>query len=274
MPFKILVADDSPTIRRRATTVLVAGGHEVECVEDAEAAWQALETGPVPDALLCDIVMPGVDGYELCARVRGDERFADIPVLLLRGTFDPWDETKAEAAGADGFVRKPFEPEDLLGTLREVLGGETTAPSEATPAQDVAAEAEASPESEVEPEPTAATPPEPTEPLHVERDTAPLAEPGPVAAAASEEANPFDDFLDAPTPAAPAAASTPASEGPGPPASLDALDDATLDRLAERIVARLSTDQLERIAWDVVPDVAEALIRKRILEIESKLSGD
>ena len=119
MTISVLVADDSPTIRRRAQATLGEAGFDVFCVEDGEAAWQELEDGRRPDVLLCDILMPKLDGYDLCGRVRGDARFKSMPILLLRGTFEPWDETRAHEAGADGFITKPFEPENLVGTVRD-----------------------------------------------------------------------------------------------------------------------------------------------------------
>src|SRR5687767_5889007 len=106
MPIKVLVADDSPTIRRRAASTLGEAGYDVACVEDGAAAWTLLEQGEPFGVLLCDILMPALDGYELCRRVKTDTRLARLPVLLLRGTFEPWDQSKAEEVGADGFITK------------------------------------------------------------------------------------------------------------------------------------------------------------------------
>src|SRR5688572_25910186 len=133
MPMKVLVADDSPTVRRRAAATLGEAGYDVTCVEDGEAAWTRLDSGEAADVLLCDVLMPRLDGYELCRRAKGDPRFKDMPVMLLRGTFEPWDQAKAETVGADGFITKPFEPEALVTTLKELadelgLGGGAAAP--------------------------------------------------------------------------------------------------------------------------------------------------
>ncbi|MEM7249707.1 MAG: response regulator, partial [Acidobacteriota bacterium] len=133
----ILVADDSPTIRRRATATLGDEGFDVQCAEDGEGAW-ALLSGPEairPGVILCDILMPKLDGYDLCQRIKGDDSLKDTPVMLLRGTFEPWDEDRAREAGADGFITKPFEPENLVSTVKEILalGGAGSGESLAEP---------------------------------------------------------------------------------------------------------------------------------------------
>lgn len=351
---RVLVADDSPTIRRRAQATLSEAGYEVTCVEDGDAAWKALEAAPGFQALLCDILMPGIDGYDLCRRVKGDDRFARLPVLLLRGTFEPWDQARAVDAGADGFVTKPFDSEALLETMREVLS-EPTAP--AAPAEaEVAAPGpfdDASPLAEPEHGPstmkmaamslddirslvsgrpvTAASVPEVSplgdSPLGVAADAplglgveAPLgagsqplpdesvfggplgdlgAPPAPLSMVPADDdilsAEPLGP-LDADAGSGPEApppvggplpdelvTRRPAAAAPAPlmaafasaTAGLPAgpLDAATIERIADLVAARLTTRELERVAWEVVPDVAEALIRKRLLEIEAQL-GD
>lgn len=286
MTISVLVADDSPTIRRRAQATLGEAGFDVHCVEDGAAAWQELESGRKADVLLCDILMPKLDGYELCGRVKGDPRFANVPVLLLRGTFEPWDESRAHEAGADGFITKPFEPDNLVGTVRDVL--ESAGEDEEQPDFDgdtVLSPAE--PPEAFEPEPVAEPEPEPE----------PAFEPEPAAAAPIEDESPFgateaaadpfgsdDDPLalgdQAPAAAAPAPAAPAApAAAPAPVAAASSaltggsLDDAALDALAAKVAAKLAGDVLEKLAWEVVPEVAEALIRKRMVEIESKLQG-
>jgi CheY-like chemotaxis protein len=312
MSVKVLVADDSPTIRRRATSTLGDAGYEVTCVEDSEAAWGQLEKGGPFDILLCDILMPGMDGYDLCHRVKAHPTLSRLPVLLLRGTFEPWDQARAEAAGADGFITKPFDADALLSTLREVLAG--AGASGASGASDAAHAAVPAPRTE---EPLGGSPFgdvedvvntavfAPDEPLHVGEATSEM----PVATAAMMEAEPLTAFAvadeppplaarpPAPAPAPIVAAAPPPppvvvapppaparAEPPRPPApqappaapagQVPEIDDAFLDRIAERVVQRLSTEILERIAWEVVPDVAEALVRKRLLEIEGAVADD
>jgi len=262
MPTKVLVADDSPTIRRRAAATLGEAGFEVTCVEHGQAAWAAMQSGARPDVVLCDILMPELDGYELCERIRGDERLKDLPVVLLRGTFEPWDQERAEAVGADAFIAKPFDPESLVGTLREVLSAvqPAAAPAAAEPAAAAAAPVEIA-------------------------DDGPFASMG-LEPEAPPAGNPLDELLGgsasppppaaAAAPAAPSAAPSAPSKAPatgGGAVSLDELDDATLDRLAEKLLSRMSSAQVEKIVWEVVPEVAEALVRKRMREIESQLGS-
>lgn len=324
MTISVLVADDSATIRRRAQTTLGDAGHEVHCVEDGEAAWNELEGGRVPSVVLCDILMPKVDGYELCRRIKEDDRFKHVPVMLLRGTFEPWDEARALEAGADGFITKPFEPENLVRTVSDILAAEEGEPerteevgvsgtedsraeggedSQVTETAEVEASAaveerapreeERAPREQEEVRPGASADPDAT--MLVPTDVAASAlrgsEPPPpspepaivedtdagAATAPAAEAGPFgsdDDPLalggGSPEPAAVPSAS-PAAE-PAPVAA-GAAASASVDELAEKVAAKLATDVLERIAWEVVPDVAEALIRQRLIEIEAKLQG-
>lgn len=370
MPARVLVADDSPTIRRRATTTLSEAGYDVTCVEDGLAAWNLLQAETFT-VLLADILMPGIDGYELCRRVKADERIGSLPVLLLRGTFEPWDQVKAVDAGADGYVTKPFDAEALLSTLGEVLADIATTSSGASspapgasasdpgmdasepdlPGPDTAVLSDPLPELAeaplldsaddaaepvldlLEPEPANAgfdvlevadAPPpetdEPAAPLAALASSAPPAldvgddpfgspEPSdaspfeapaqPLGGAPFQSApadpvgadDPFGSFPVEPAPAdpldplaelAPAMPAAPVFGAPAPASPRLAVapggggdwDDAMIERLAERVAARLIGRDLEKIAWEVVPDVAEAIIRKRLSEIEAQLGEE
>jgi CheY-like chemotaxis protein len=299
MTISVLVADDSPTIRRRAQGTLGEAGYDVHCVEDGEAAWQELESGRRPDVVLCDILMPKLDGYDLCSRIKADSRHAALPVLLLRGTFEPWDEARAHEAGADGFITKPFEPDNLLSTVKDVLeaAAEDAAASPVAEPEEAAGALAAEPadlgsSAPAEPHGEITSPGQPAEEPAADGDATILAPaiepevaapptvpaiapeaPAPATASAAEPAaSPFgadDDPLalgaDASVAAAPAASVAVPATG--------ALDEAALDALARRVAERLAGDVLEKLAWEIVPEVAEALVRKRMVEIESKLQG-
>ena len=71
--------------------------------------------------ILADVFMPGKNGYELCSAVRQEPALRDVPVLLLTGTFEPFDENKARAAGADSWIAKPFESQALIDRVEELL---------------------------------------------------------------------------------------------------------------------------------------------------------
>lgn len=113
---KILVADDNSNIQKMVTLAFKGEGIEVVAVGNGEAAVKkAIEI--VPDLVLADIFMPVRSGYEVCEFLKQDPRFSHIPVVLLAGAFDPFDEREAQRVGADGVLKKPFVPPDPLVAL-------------------------------------------------------------------------------------------------------------------------------------------------------------
>ncbi|MFL6336419.1 MAG: response regulator [Pyrinomonadaceae bacterium] len=140
---KLLLADDSPTIQKVISLTFGDEGFEVVTVGDGAQALRALAQEPPPDVVLADAVMPGPDGYELCERIKRDERLKKIPVVLLVGTFEPFNEAEARRVGADTVLTKPFQSiRNLVGKVGSLLGGESKAaepapahaPPEETPA--------------------------------------------------------------------------------------------------------------------------------------------
>lgn len=112
----ILVADDNSNIQKMVTLAFKGEGIDVVAVGNGEAAVKkAIEI--VPDLVLADIFMPVRSGYEVCEFLKQDSRFSHIPVVLLAGAFDPFDEREAQRVGADGVLKKPFVPPDPLVTL-------------------------------------------------------------------------------------------------------------------------------------------------------------
>src|SRR5512134_998731 len=123
----LLLADDSVTIQKvvgisfaneDVTLVTVDNG------DDAIARARALR----PDVVLADVVMPGKNGYEVCEAIKGDPALRHIPVLLLTGTFEAFDEERARRVGADGHITKPFEAQALVDTVNGLLARAVTAP--------------------------------------------------------------------------------------------------------------------------------------------------
>jgi CheY-like chemotaxis protein len=113
---KILVADDNSNIQKMVTLAFKGEGIDVVAVGNGEAAVKkTIEI--VPDLVLADIFMPVRSGYEVCEFLKQDPRFSHIPVVLLAGAFDPFDEREAQRVGADGVLKKPFVPPDPLVTL-------------------------------------------------------------------------------------------------------------------------------------------------------------
>jgi CheY-like chemotaxis protein len=121
---KLLLADDSPTIQKVISLTFGDEGLEVVAVGDGESALSALAEEPPPDILLADAVMPGPDGYALCERVKRDARLGHVPVVLLVGAFEPFNEAEARRVGADTVLTKPFQSiRDLVSKVGSLLGG-------------------------------------------------------------------------------------------------------------------------------------------------------
>jgi CheY-like chemotaxis protein len=105
---KLLLADDSAAVQKVIELTFADEGMEVFSVGDGHAALQRLES-VTPDVVLADAFMPGLNGYELCRSMKDDQRFAQIPVMLLISSFAPFDEAEAQRAGADDIMTKPFQ---------------------------------------------------------------------------------------------------------------------------------------------------------------------
>ena len=120
MPKTILLADDSPTIRKVVELTFGDTGIRVETAASGGEALDRFERVR-PDLVLADVVMPEPAGYELCRRVKASDH--PVPVLLLAGTFDPYDADRARDCGADGRILKPFESRALVERVEALLSG-------------------------------------------------------------------------------------------------------------------------------------------------------
>lgn len=120
MPKKILLADDSITIQKVVELTFSDGDYEVTAVNNGAKAVQKLAEMR-PDIILSDIIMPEKNGYEVCEFVKSHPEFRSIPVVLLTGTFEPFDPDRAEKAGCDAVVTKPFESQSLIHKVEELI---------------------------------------------------------------------------------------------------------------------------------------------------------
>jgi CheY-like chemotaxis protein len=121
---KLLLADDSVTIQKVINLTFSDEGIEVTTVGNGELAISKLDELQ-PDIVLADIFMPGRSGYEVCEHIKRDERFRHIPVLLLVGSFEPFDEAEARRVGADDYLTKPFQSiRQLVNKVTSLLSGE------------------------------------------------------------------------------------------------------------------------------------------------------
>jgi DNA-binding response OmpR family regulator len=116
----VLVADDDADIVRFVEVNLRLEGFQVLTAHDGhEALTKALDLQP--DVVLLDVLMPRIDGYTVCARLRADHRGAAIPVILLTANFISADQEEARQAGADDFVVKPFDPYELMARVKALI---------------------------------------------------------------------------------------------------------------------------------------------------------
>ncbi len=122
MSHKLLLADDSVTIQRVIELTFADEDVQVLTAGDGEQAIASIQSER-PDIVLADIGMPKRSGYDVAAFIKGAPEFAHIPVLLLTGAFEPVDERRAQAAGCDGVLVKPFEPQHVIARVRELLQG-------------------------------------------------------------------------------------------------------------------------------------------------------
>jgi len=113
MPVRVLLADDSVSIRKLVEFTLKSKGFLVSSVEDGLAAFELLAKDPF-DVIVLDINMPHMDGFELLKRIKADEAYASIPVIMLTTESQDEDRLKAADLGATAYLVKPFKPTQLL----------------------------------------------------------------------------------------------------------------------------------------------------------------
>ena len=123
----ILLADDSPTIRRLVTQTFAGSNFRIVEVSNGDAAIKELEELQ-PNIVLADIYMPGKNGYEVCTYIRNHGTLAEIPVVLLVGAFDAFDEQVAKDSGATANITKPFEPGALIDLVNSLLPPDESEP--------------------------------------------------------------------------------------------------------------------------------------------------
>lgn len=132
---KLLLADDSVTIRKVVELTFADEGIDVSTASDADTAMQKFVESH-PDIVLVDVGLHGTSGYLICEMIKQDEATAHIPVLLLVGSFEPFDQDEAERVGADGFLTKPFHSiRDLVERVWDLIGKDDVAELPAAPSR-------------------------------------------------------------------------------------------------------------------------------------------
>ncbi len=115
---KVLVVDDSNTIRRSAEIFLKQGGHEVLLAEDGFDALSKINDN-LPDLVFCDILMPRLDGYQTCAIIKRNPRYAGIPVVMLSSKDGVFDKARGRMVGSEEYLTKPFTKDQLLQAVQQ-----------------------------------------------------------------------------------------------------------------------------------------------------------
>jgi DNA-binding response OmpR family regulator len=124
----LLLADDSVTIQRVIELTFTHEDIRVVSVGDGQRAVQWMESES-PDIVLADVDVPEIDGYALAAHMKKSPRLKGVPVLLLAGAFEPVDQRRADQIGCDGVLIKPFEPQQLVTRVRELLARPSASPN-------------------------------------------------------------------------------------------------------------------------------------------------
>ncbi len=268
MKRKILIADDSTTIRKVVEHAFAGSDVKVVSAADGPAAVDAARR-ELPDLVLCDVLMPGMSGYEVAEALGREGELAGVPVLLLTGAFEPFDEGRASSCGAAGFLAKPFESQVLKDRVLDLLKERPERPRPAPPVQpapyappvEVAWPGLPAPPAAPAPAPAAPPPPEPVPVPATEHDDEPLGrfDAAPHVWPVHRVALPGDEDFDLTRPTA-----APPRRDPAPrEANPTELESVVRDEIRRQVQA-LAPDILREIAWDVLPDLLERLIRESL----------
>lgn len=316
-PTKILFADDSMTMRKVAEITFADEAFQLELLSGGGEVVNAIKMHS-PDVVVLDSDMPGMNGYELCKKIREESRWAGLPVILLTGPSSPYDEQRSREAGVTAHIDKPFETQAMLDKVT-TLAAEAAARPVAPPSEEKVA-AKVPPASVAvartklggktqigiashlkpdEPRPIGApkqgpaaaaarTAPKPAPTAPTPRPLAQAAPaPAPQPAVAPPAAAPAAPSQPARTPqAAPQATAPHAPPGPSAPAQAPSARVAALAQIAQRAtdktlaqkaadlspeqieaVREVARDVIEHVVWDVVPNLAETIIREELAKL-------
>jgi twitching motility two-component system response regulator PilH len=118
----VLVVEDSVTQREMITDLLKGSGLDVAVASDGVEALEHIQ-GHAPDLVVLDIVMPRMNGYEVCRRLKSDPITQNVPVVMCSSKGEEFDRYWGMKQGADAYIAKPFQPTELVGTVKQLLRG-------------------------------------------------------------------------------------------------------------------------------------------------------
>ena len=249
MTIKLLVADDSLTIQK---VISLAFSDEDVAIEMVSNVYAAVNSARVfmPDIVLADVSVPGGGGYEVCERIKKDPELADIPVIVTVGAFESFDEEEASRVKCNGQLSKPFDTTELIAMVHSLVEQRTESEKE---------------EALLENPATSLLPAQTTKPANI----------------AIGDSRVLDSFLgkdrildlfDAETLALSETLldqKTDKTETGPTPAPNDTNSEDFITTVVERIVQQMSSDVIREVAWEVVPELSEILIR-RVIEEHNK----
>jgi CheY-like chemotaxis protein len=248
MTLKLFVADDSVTIQKIVGLAFSSEDAVIQSVSSGDSALDEVRAFK-PDIVLADVFMPGCNGYEVCARIKEDPELRNIPVILLVGTFEPFDEAEAARVKCDGYLTKPFDTSELIQTVYRLINKkDVSAPATEETAELMNIQAGAAPAGARK----LASNNSWTSFLGSER-VLDLFDTGILAAVQKRIGGRVQ-----PIPACPAESQAPQRE--------IGISDAMIDDIVSKVVRRMSTDVVREVAWEVVPELSEVIIRRTLEE--------
>jgi DNA-binding NarL/FixJ family response regulator len=130
MSARILLVDDEPGVRESVQAYLEDSGYAVQVAPGAKDAWEMLQRDQ-PDLVITDVMMPQIDGYQFLKQMRDDPRFTAMPVIFLTARGMKSDRISGYQAGVDAYLAKPFDPEELIAIVKNILQRRASSSSEA-----------------------------------------------------------------------------------------------------------------------------------------------
>ena len=117
---RVLIVDDEPSILKMVGKRLEVEGFEVQVAMDGQEGLAKAQAEP-PDLIILDLMLPKLNGYEVCTRLKQDVQYRKIPIMLFTAKAQPKDEQLGLECGADAYLRKPFQAKELVDKLRSLL---------------------------------------------------------------------------------------------------------------------------------------------------------
>lgn len=130
MSGKLLLVDDEPGVRESVKEYLEESGFTVQVASNATDAWQMVQQ-KTPDLVISDVMMPQVDGYQFLKQLRDDPRFKSLPVVFLTARGMTTDRIQGYQAGVDAYLPKPFDPDELIAIVENLIGRRSSSSEEA-----------------------------------------------------------------------------------------------------------------------------------------------